>query len=164
MCATKLDFNQTVATPSMFSATKQFSKTTPHTEYLVSWWIFISIVGCVEKNIAVWIKLSSPSANLEQNVERTGDQPKMLYGNQSYRGLCCTLCEWVFSGVSLANVRLFETRRSWQFFCDSTVSVIRCPWMKYRKSFILTPLGLGKRKSAKCLQQPVFPGGHPSKY
>ena len=47
---------------------------------------------------------------------------------------------------------------------NSTVSVKICSLINYRKCIILTPLGFVKRKIAKCLQQPVFPGGHPSKY
>ena len=36
----------------------------------------------------------------------------LLYGNQTYRGLCCATCRWALSSASLAEVRLFETRLS----------------------------------------------------
>ena len=92
-----------------------------------------------------------------------------VYDSQSYRGLCAAICEWALSpGACLckgSTVRdSAEPTLGRKIFCDSTVSVIDCPWMKHRKSFILTPPGRAKQKIAKCLQQPVFPGGHPSKY
>ena len=90
--------------------------------------------------------------------------------NQTYRGLCCAIWRWAASALQRFPCRGSTVRDpaeptlGWQFFRDSTVSVIKYDvWCTENISF--SPyMPLGKWKSAKCLQQPVFPGGHPSKY